>query len=177
MGRCKLCEQMAAGPSPMNLCEDHAADRIRELEAQNKRLKQVVTFLWDLIDDIDTATDIAKSDDVWYRKRVETLVGHRWATGITTDGYELDLSKLADTKYQDTFPDKQEAIAMNEKMPTIMHGLRRTSPKGGPFIGVCTRCGKENVTIQMQQSEECPNTFNQSDEQTILTALEGNSDE
>ena len=45
--------------------------------------------LWDILDDIDTASDIAKKNDSWYRKRVESLQKKRWDIGITTDGYKL----------------------------------------------------------------------------------------
>jgi hypothetical protein len=100
-------------------------DKVEELEAENKSLVKFLTMddashgmwtrikeleatvkcLWNLIDDIDTASDIAKSNDIWYRKRTEALVDHRWATGITTDGYTLDLTKLTSIEYSDTFPD------------------------------------------------------------------------
>ena len=45
--------------------------------------------LWDILDDIDTASDMAKENDAWYRKRVEALQKKRWDTMITTDGYNL----------------------------------------------------------------------------------------
>ena len=45
--------------------------------------------LWDILDDIDTASDMAKENDAWYRKRVEALQKKRWDTMITTDGYKL----------------------------------------------------------------------------------------
>lgn len=37
------------------------------------------------------------------------------------------------------------------------HALTRTSPKGGPFIGTCMKCGKTGVTIKQQRTEECEN--------------------
>lgn len=54
----------------------------------------VIKYLWQIIDDIDTASDIAKGNNVAYRGMVERLQKKRWNTGITTDGYELDLSKM-----------------------------------------------------------------------------------
>ena len=45
--------------------------------------------LWDILDDIDTASDMAKENDAWYRRRVEALQKKRWDTMITTDGYKL----------------------------------------------------------------------------------------
>jgi basic membrane lipoprotein Med (substrate-binding protein (PBP1-ABC) superfamily) len=50
--------------------------------------------LWQIIDDIDTASDMAKSNDVAYRNMVEKLQKKRWNTKITTDGYKLDLTKM-----------------------------------------------------------------------------------
>jgi hypothetical protein len=46
--------------------------------------------LWGIVDDIDTASDMAKANDAWYRQRVEFLQKKRWELGITTDGYRLE---------------------------------------------------------------------------------------
>ena len=46
-------------------------------------------FLFQLLDDIDTLGDIAKSDDAGYRAAVERIQKRRWESGIRTDGYEL----------------------------------------------------------------------------------------
>ena len=50
---------------------------------------EALETLWDILDDIDTASDVAKENDAWYRKRVEALQKKRWDTTITTDGYKL----------------------------------------------------------------------------------------
>ena len=34
---------------------------------------EALETLWDILDDIDTASDMAKANDAWYRKRVESL--------------------------------------------------------------------------------------------------------
>jgi hypothetical protein len=91
------------GDSSFSDGEDTTSTTENRLRKRIEELEHAVQFLWDLIDDIDTASDIAKSDDVWYRKRVECLQGRRWTTGITTDGYDLDTTKLTGEKYQDTF--------------------------------------------------------------------------
>ena len=57
-------------------------------EAAEMALEALET-LWDILDDIDTASDMAKENDAWYRKRVEALQKKRWDTTITTDGYKL----------------------------------------------------------------------------------------
>ena len=56
--------------------------------------KQIIEYLWQIIDDIDTASDIAKSNYVAYRNMVEKLQKKRWNTGITTDGYKLDYTNM-----------------------------------------------------------------------------------
>lgn len=50
---------------------------------------EIITTLWGIIDDIDTAGDVAKDDNAAYRATVESLQAKRWATGITTDGYGI----------------------------------------------------------------------------------------
>ena len=54
---------------------------------------EIIEILWDIIDDIDTYSDIAKSNDNAYRKLVECRQLDRWKTGITTDGYKLLMPK------------------------------------------------------------------------------------
>lgn len=54
------------------------------------------------------------------------------------------------------------------------HALRRTSPKGGPFVGVCTRCGKENVTLD-QIAEECPNIRGISSDDALIELIKDES--
>ncbi len=51
----------------------------------------IIEQLWAIIDDIDTYGDIAKSDDKLYRSMVERRQKERWGTGITTDGYTLNI--------------------------------------------------------------------------------------
>ena len=74
---------------------DAESERLREQLtascAREAKLRGLVTTLWDLLDDIDTASDIAKSDDKLYRGIVDQTQRKRWATGITSDGYTLTL--------------------------------------------------------------------------------------
>ena len=51
----------------------------------------VIQQLWGIIDDIDTYSDVAKTDDKLYRSLVERKQKDRWKTGITTDGYTLNV--------------------------------------------------------------------------------------
>ncbi len=52
-------------------------------------LRETVELLWNLLDDIDTASDMAKDNNTWYRSRVEYLQHLRWGAGIDTDGQDL----------------------------------------------------------------------------------------
>ena len=58
------------------------------------KYKEIITFLFDIIDDIDTYDDIAKEDDKLYRNLVRKAQARRWETGITCDGYKLDFSNI-----------------------------------------------------------------------------------
>ena len=60
------------------------------------RGEAAIKYLFRLLDDIDTADDIAKDNDVAYRAMVRKIQELRWETGITTDGYTLDLSAVMD---------------------------------------------------------------------------------
>jgi hypothetical protein len=52
--------------------------------------------LWDIIDDIDTYSDMAKADEKLYRSLVERRQSDRFKeTGISTDGYTLDGGAIA----------------------------------------------------------------------------------
>ncbi len=66
------------------------------LEAQTRSVVKdepvsIIEQLWTIIDDIDTYGDMAKSDDKLYRSMVERRQKERWGTGITTDGYTLNI--------------------------------------------------------------------------------------
>jgi len=60
---------------------------------QNEALRlalEALEKLWNIIDDIDTYSDMAKADEKLYRSLVERRQRQRFEeTGISTDGYEL----------------------------------------------------------------------------------------
>lgn len=95
----------------------------------------IIEYLWDIIDDIDSAGDMAKSDDKFYRKMVERLQAKRWETKITSDGYELDLS---DMKVPKPIPGH---VLKNKKKMKVVHCKKephdvyigRPSKWGNPF--------------------------------------------
>ena len=51
------------------------------------------------------------------------------------------------------------------------HALRRTSPKGGPFIGTCYLCGRTGLAMGAAL-DPCPNVAGLSKSETILLALQ-----
>jgi hypothetical protein len=61
-------------------------------------LLNTIEYLWQIIDDIDTASDVAKENDRAYRFMVEQRQKARWNTGISSDGYLLNYAKLKDVK-------------------------------------------------------------------------------
>ena len=53
-------------------------------------LRDAVEKLWQIVDDIDTFSDIAKSDDKLYRRLVKKKQSQRWEfTEIVSDGYDI----------------------------------------------------------------------------------------
>lgn len=56
--------------------------------------------------------------------------------------------------------------------PGEPHALFRTSPKGGPFIGRCMRCGMEGLTFATMNSG-CANPAGETQEQSLIRAIEG----
>lgn len=61
-------------------------------------LRLAVIRLWNILDDIDTVSDIVKGDDALYRSLVEGLQAKRHNTGITTDGYSLFVGSSSNSK-------------------------------------------------------------------------------
>lgn len=58
-------------------------------------LQELVRFLYDILDDIDTADDVAKTNDAAYREIVHRLQSKRHSK-ITSDGYGLFVKKSVD---------------------------------------------------------------------------------
>lgn len=62
-----------------------------QAKARAMTVPEALRFLFGLLDDIDTVSDMVKGNDAVYRKRVEAIQKRRWETGITSDGYTLNL--------------------------------------------------------------------------------------
>lgn len=56
----------------------------------------------------------------------------------------------------------------------MSHAVIRTSPKGGPFIGQCSKCGQGGLRMSAAL-EDCPADTLVSDEKALLDIL--NADE
>ena len=61
------------------------------LEQPAQEYDAIIESLWSIIDDIDSYGDVAKSNDKLYRELVEQRQKDRFNTGITTDGYSLNI--------------------------------------------------------------------------------------
>lgn len=68
-------------------CASWAAKWERQ-RTKTRTLRQAATALFDLLDQIDTSDDVAKTSDAAFRKMAMSLVKHRFAWA-TTDGFNL----------------------------------------------------------------------------------------
>ena len=71
--------------------KEHYEAQLKAKDEEIERLFGLITSLWQIIDDIDTYGDIAKSNDALFRSLVEKKQKERWKLPITTDGYEIML--------------------------------------------------------------------------------------
>lgn len=62
--------------------------------------------------------------------------------------------------------------AFNRPGPSRQHSLQRTSPKGGPFIGTCSLCGRPGLTLDAMR-EECENPRRLSPDEAVIEAVIG----
>lgn len=54
----------------------------------------------------------------------------------------------------------------------MTHAITRTSPKGGPFIGKCIKCGQEGLGLG-SPLEACPADGIVSNEQALFNLIDG----
>jgi hypothetical protein len=50
---------------------------------------QIIIFLWDLLDNIDTTNDIVKDDNKSFREITNVIQSKRWGCGVYCDGNNL----------------------------------------------------------------------------------------
>ncbi len=72
-------------PGTLAGCQIKAGDE-RGLLMELRRVERHREFLWQLLDDIDTMSDVAKSNDAQYRRQVERLQARRCEVGESRDG-------------------------------------------------------------------------------------------
>lgn len=53
----------------------------------------------------------------------------------------------------------------------MKHHIERTSPKGGPFLGTCRLCRKENLKM-MAVNEDCENVRGLTPEAALLESID-----
>lgn len=54
----------------------------------------------------------------------------------------------------------------------MMHLIVRTSPKGGPFVGTCSLCGKTGLSSEAAL-ERCDNCRGLTADEAVLEAITG----
>ena len=79
------------------------SERLAASQAYAEQLREKIEALWGIIDDIDSYGDMAKADDKLFRSLVEKRQKDRWETGITTDGYVLNMPIPRDTSALDAY--------------------------------------------------------------------------
>lgn len=79
----------------INKIYDDFEAQMKAKDEEVERLFGLIKSLWQIIDDIDTYGDMAKSDDAFFRSLVEKKQKERWKLPITTDGYEIILKDNA----------------------------------------------------------------------------------
>ena len=75
--------------------DDHICGHMNEadaLRAENEKLREQAYRLWMLLDDVDTADDIAKADDKVYRTLCHKYQANRWNI---MDGEAIDAARAA----------------------------------------------------------------------------------
>jgi len=64
---------------------------VKALRNRHEEVLGLVGALWQLLDDVDTAGDMAKDDDAAYRRIVEKVQKRRWGTGVEAGEQHLYL--------------------------------------------------------------------------------------
>ena len=87
---------------------------VNKYSVNEDKYKYLIEKLWGIIDDIDTYSDVAKSNDLLYRQLAESRHRDRWALGINTDGHGLhyDLSSI--------HPQFDDSRAMGEDLDQLV---------------------------------------------------------
>lgn len=95
-------------------------DALRAAIEKAQEPMSIIQQLWDIIDDIDTYTDMAKADDKLYRLLVERRQKDRWKTGITTDGQTLNVPFYAAPRQWQGLTDEERGITAAETWGSVL---------------------------------------------------------
>jgi len=140
------------------------------IEAMKQAL-EALEKLWDIIDDIDTYGDMAKSDDKLYRSLVERRQRQRFEqTGISTDGYELNGGVITSLRQAIAEAEKQEPVAVvDSTISGDIDWLCTVFPKQGTKLYTHPQ---PNVTTSDMKQEHVDKTAKQRHEWVGLTVME-----
>jgi hypothetical protein len=58
----------------------------------------------------------------------------------------------------------------------MSHSLNRTSPKGGPFLGTCVKCGIGNIPLSKLHTH-CPNPANITNNESLILIIKGSEND
>ena len=123
-----------------------------------KQALEALEKLWDIIDDIDTYGDMAKSDDKLYRSLVERRQRQRFEqTGISTDGYELNGGAITALRQAIAEAEKQEPVAFrNTETGEFCTGgfLRKDWAKWQPLYAAPMACDDDIYDVWVEQKEK-----------------------
>lgn len=124
-----------------------AFDDVKNLRLKYERALGLIGALWKLLDDIDTAGDIAKSDDKVFRSLVGRHQKKRWETGVISDGYRVYLrdwpAKRKPEEWMDMYDPthaKWGPDVLDEVGPEIFAESAEEDPRYIPPWN-CSECG------------------------------------
>lgn len=63
-----------------------------------------------------------------------------------------------------------ELPLFTKRINIISHALKRTSPKGGEFVGYCVKCGEKLLPFSSAQ-DDCPFDDQVSDAQALVKII------
>jgi hypothetical protein len=108
--------------------------------------------LWNIIDDIDTYSDMAKADEKLYRSLVERRQRQRFEeTGISTDGYELHGGAITAIKAaleaNEFNPDWDTQAVLVEEIQRMAKRIEELEAKDKPYAFEASMYSNDRVKI------------------------------
>lgn len=121
-----------------------AFDDVKQLRERFEAMTGLVDALWGILDDIDTTSDMVKTDDQAFRKRVEELQRRRWDTGVVTDGYRI---------FTQGWPDRREKGWLDRYAPGSPHRDYQAIDSVGPEVFADTATGGRYRQPEEQEAD------------------------